>query len=339
MPIIGLDLGKHNFRGVEIERDKDKFILSKYGFYDNPKIDIDDDIQNYANFVREFVNSTGFGTNNVVVALPEHQVFMRIIKVPQMSDKDLKNSIHYEAEQYIPMPLKEVSLSYQKIDADFDDKNKMNILLVAAKKTILDKYIDILKRAKMVPKGIEPEALAVGRSLGDSEDRPSASLIINMGVTSTLIVIEYRGFVRFTRSVPYGGDLFTKTIQQSLGLDYTQAEEYKRAYGLDANQADGKVFNSLKPIFDNVVMEISRSKIFFTTHNPNVNINRVIISGGTALMPGILYYMASNLDMEVELANPWKNVSLSPKLQAQKDALMDQGPLFATSIGLALKEI
>jgi type IV pilus assembly protein PilM len=237
------------------------------------------------------------------------------------------------------MPLKEVNLSYQKIEADFDDKGKMNVLLVAAKKSVLEKYVEILKMAKLTTRGIEPEALSVGRILGDSEERPMASVILNIGVNSTLIIITYRGFVRFTRSVPFGGDILTRSIQQGLDLDYNQAEEYKRAYGLDSNHADGKIYNILKPLFDNIVMEIKRSKIFFTSHNPNVNINRVILCGGTALMPGLLFYMATNLDLEVELANPWRNIVLSPKVETRKENLFEQGPILATSVGLALKEI
>ncbi|OGC52776.1 hypothetical protein A3D91_01950 [candidate division WWE3 bacterium RIFCSPHIGHO2_02_FULL_38_14] len=343
MPIIGLDLGKNNFRAVELENNKGKITLLRFGIYENPKINIEgdnkEDLANYANAVKEFFSETGFTTQNVVVALPEHQVFMRVIKMPMMSDKDLDNSIRFEAEQYIPMPLKEVNLSHQKIDPDLDDKNKINVLIVAAKKSILEKYVEILKMAHLMPKGMEPEALSVGRVLGDSEERPSASIIIDIGVSSSLIIITYRGFVRFTRSIPFGGDVLTRSIQQALSLDYNQAEEYKKAYGLDPNHAEGKIFNILKPIFDNVVMEVKRSKIFFTTHNPNVNINRVILCGGTALMPGILFYMATNLDSEVELANPWRNILISSKYEAKKDYLYEHGPIFSTSVGLAMKEV
>ncbi len=341
MNVIGLELGKNNIRAVELEKDKGRIVVTKFGSYENPKLNIEssnkEDMQGYASTIKEFFAEVGFTTPNVVCSLPESQVFMRVIKIPEMPDKDLKNSIQYGAEQYIPMPLKEVRLDHQKIDSDFDDKGKMNVLLVAAKNTLLQKYIDILKQAKLTPKGLEPEALALGRVLGDNEEHPVASIIVNVGVASTLIIISYRGFVRFTRSIPFGGEVLTRAIQQGLDLDFSQAEEYKKAYGMDSTRADGKIFNVLKPVLDNIVMEIKRSKIFFTTHNPNVNINRVILCGGTALMPGILYYMATNLDLEVELANPWRNVSLSPKIESQKDTLLEHGPVYSTSVGLALK--
>lgn len=343
MPILGLDLGRHSFRAVEVEKVKNESVLNKYGLYDNPKINIDsaekNDLQVYSDALRDFVIESGFSTPHVVVALPENQVFMRIIKVPEMSDKDLKNSIQFEAEQYIPLPLKEVSLSYQKIDGDFEDKGKINVQLVAARKTVLEKYIELLKRAKLTPRALEPETLSIGRTLGDSEQFPLATIIVNVGYTNTLIVITYKGFVRFTRSLPMGGDALTRAIQQGLKLDYMQADEYKKIYGMDATQAEGKIFNILKPLFDNIILEIKRSKIFFTTHNPSVSINRVVITGGTALMPGLLFYIANNMDAEVEMANPWKNIQFSAKLESHKNLMSEQGPLFATAVGLALKEI
>jgi type IV pilus assembly protein PilM len=343
MPIIGLDLGRHNFRAVEIDRQKGKVVLTRYGSYENPRINLEteskEEIIAYSNAIKEFFEETGFTTSNTVVSLPEHHVYMRIIKVPVMSEKDLKSSVQFEAEQYIPLPLKEVSLSYQKIDVDVMEKGKMDVQLVAAKKTILEKYVSILRGARLIPRGIEPETLSIGRVLGDSPDHPSASIILNIGYTETLIIITYRGFVRFTRSIAVGGDVLTRAISQELGFDYVQAEEYKKAYGLDANQAEGKIFAVLKPLFDNTIQEVVRSKMFFTTHNPDININRVILCGGTALMPGLFFYMANNLDLEVELANPWKNIQFSDKITSKKDELLQQGPVFAASTGLALKEL
>ena len=131
----------------------------------------------------------------------------------------------------------------------------------------------------------------------------------------------------------------SKLISQELSLDAAQAEEYKKTYGMDAGQGDGKIFNVIKPVFDNILGEINRSKTYYTSHSPSVTISKVILSGGTALMPGLLFYIASNLDCEVELANPWKNILLSSKLQKDKDVLIEQGPVYVTSVGLALKEV
>jgi len=343
MSVVGLTLGSHNFRAVEMERSKGKVVLKRYGTYENPKVTLDSedpkDLGSYSAALGNFFSEMGFGTKNVIVSLPERQVFVRTVQLPNMTEKDLSSSIRYEAEQYIPLPMKEVTLSYQMLDVDVAEKDKMNVLLVAARKNVVLKYIDILKKANLTPKGLEPETLAMSRALGDDAAKTYASIIVDINVAQTLIILTYKGFVRLTRNISVGGESLTRAVQQELNLDYTQAEEYKKTYGLDESQVEGKIYAALAPVFDKIIAEIKRSKVFFTTHNPNVMINKVIVSGGTALMPGLLLYMVNHLDVEVELANPWKNVTFSSKIEPQKDDLLRLGPVFATPVGLAMKEI
>jgi type IV pilus assembly protein PilM len=343
MPIVGLDLGSHNFRAVELERRKNSFILNKFGQYDNPKLNLQSDeksdLETYSSALKDFFDEIGFSTPEVVVSLNELNVYMRTITIPEMSDNDLKNSIAFEAEQYIPLPISEVNLSYQKLESDVSPEGKMSVQIVAAKKAILDKYVEILKNSRILPRAIEPETIALGRVLGDNKENPLGTIILDMGYQRTLIIIVYYGFVRFTRSIAIGGDVISRAIQQGLNLDYGQADEYKKVYGIDQNQVDGKIYEVVKPIVDNILTEVKRAGLFFTKQNPGANMKRVILTGGTALMPGMLSYMASNLDMEVELANPLKYVELSGKLEDQRAVFMEQGPIFSTPIGLALKEV
>lgn len=345
MPIIGLDIGKHRFRAVELSREKKFFVLHNFGSYDGPDLNLNfgvqEQIDTYAEEIKKFMREHSFSTSKAVVALPEQDVFTRVINIPTMSEKELKGFIELGAEEYIPLPLEEVTFDVQMIgQVDKDDDSKgMSVLLVASKNEILAKYVTFMRKAGLVPSGIEPETLSIERVLGDTAARPSASIIVNVGLLSTQIIITYKGFVRFTRSISIGGEDLTKGVQKSLELDYVQAEEYKKAYGLDESQVDAKVFNAIKPVFDKIINEINRSKTYYTTHNPDVIINRVILSGGTALMPGLLLYIANKLDVEAELANPWRNIKIAEKIQKSREELMATGPLYSTSVGLALKGI
>ena len=340
--VIGLDLGKHTFRAVELDKSKKGLFVTNLGVYDNPKLNISDeskDSQNeYANAIKQFIKDTGFSTSKVIISLEEKDVFMRLIKVPIMNDKELKSSIMFEAEQYIPLPLEEVNLSYQKLSLPSDPKGKVSVQLVAAKKTMLDRYISMIKAAKLTPIGIEPEALSIGRALTRDGGGESATLILHLGFEKSLIIIAFKGHVVFTRTISVGGDAMTRSLEQNLDLDYIQAEEYKKAYGLNKDQAEGKIYEVLRPMIGNVIGEVGRAQVFFTTHHPNVNISRVVLSGGSALMPGLLFHMTSNLDLEVELANPFSSITFSKKIESKKDWHVEQGPLFSTPVGLALKE-
>ncbi|MBU0534761.1 MAG: type IV pilus assembly protein PilM [Patescibacteria group bacterium] len=343
MPIIGLNIGKRSFRAVELDFKKDKIILNNFGNYSNPKVSMDpnsqDDLDMVSQSLEQFFSEVGFSSSDIITSVNETNVFMRIIKLPAMNDKELKSSIKFEAEQYIPLPLDQVNVSYQKLEQDFSDKGKMSVQIVAARKDIVEKYVEILRKAKLTPKAIEPETIALGRVLGDTKENPSGTMILEMGYSNSLIVVCYGGFVRFTRAIPIGGDVITKTIMQSLSLDYEQAEEYKKVYGLDDFQGEGKVAAVIKPVIDNLILEVQRAAVFFTNHNPSASIKRVVLSGGTALMPNLLSYVANKLDLEVMLANPLNNIEISPKLEKQKQTIIDEAPLYSSVIGLALRKI
>lgn len=343
MPIIGLNLGKTSFRAVELEKKKDAIYLQKFGMFENPRLNLDsdakEDTQAFSEALSNFFDQTGFSSNDVVVGLDESSVFMRIISLPMMNDKDLKTSIRFESEQYIPLPLSEVNLTYQKLDVDITSKDKMNVQVVAAKNSILDRYVDILRRAKLVPKAIEPETLALARALGDTRAAPIGTAVLEIGLSGSIISIVYGGFVRFSRNVAIGGDVINKALVQNLGLDTLQAEEYKKVYGMDQFQMEGKLYNVIKPLVDNIILEVNRAALFFTNHHPSANIKKIVLTGGTALMPGLLLHIASNLDYEVELANPIKNLQLNPKIEDQRKYLIQNGPLFSTAIGLGLREL
>ena len=341
MPVIGLNLGKSIIRAVELEKRKDGIYINNFGSYDNPRLNLESkdktDTEVFASTLKSFFSEVGFSTPNVVMGLHESSIFMRVIKLPKMSEKELKTSVKFEAEQYIPLPYDQINLSYKLLDPDFTEKDKVNVQIVAARKDILESYVEICKKAGLVLKAIEPETLALGRVLGDTPDVPLGTMILKMGYSGTLIVVVYGGHTRFTRSIPIGGDTFTKAIQQGLTLEANQAEDYKKAYGLDKFQAEGKVYEVLKPIADALILEVKRASIFFTKHNTSASIKRVIISGGTALMPGLITYIANNLDVEVQVANPLRNLIISPKLERQKASLVEIAPSYSTAVGLALR--
>jgi type IV pilus assembly protein PilM len=341
MPVIGINLGKSSIRAVELDKKKDGIVVTNFGSYDNPRLNLESkdraDLDVFAASLKNFISEVGFSTPNIVIGLSESSIFMRVIKLPVMSEKELSTSVKYEAEQYIPLPYDQIKLSYKQLDPDFTEKDKVNVQIVAARKDVLDNYVEIAKKAGLIIKAIEPETIALGRVLGDTPESPMGTMLLKLGYSGTLIVVVYGGHVRFTRAISIGGDSLTKAIQQGLGLEFNQADEYKKVYGMDKFQAEGKVYDVLKPITDNLIMEVKRASVFFTKHSPSATIKRVILSGGTALMPGLLSYIANNLDMEVQIANPLKNLIISPKLEKQKASLIEHAASYSTAIGLAMK--
>jgi type IV pilus assembly protein PilM len=343
MPIVGLDLGSHNIRAVEIGKTRKSNTIFNFDALDglrlNLESDSEGDISEYSKTLKEFFFEAGFSTSNVVVGLSETGVFMKIIEVPLITDKELGESIKYEAEQHIPIPMSQVNLSYQKIEERCQTPGKMNVQIVAARKSVVERYVKIVKGAGLIIRAIEPETLATGRLLGDTKESPTGTIILDIGCMHTFIIVAFRGNVRFTRTVPIGGELITKALQQGLGLDEIQAEEYKKVYGMNTEHFDGKVAKIIAPLIDNIIMETKKAGMFFTNSTPDANIKRVIVTGGTALMPGFILYVADKLNFEVEMASPLKSLIVSPKIKPKETSILDQASIYSTAIGLALKEI
>jgi type IV pilus assembly protein PilM len=342
MTALGLHLKSNGFSAVELENHKDSPTLIKCDDRAFPALNLDLNneatIGDYVEKLKEFLYDNNFKSSEVACSLPQPEVFVRTIKVPPMNKKDLDNFIKYESAQYIPLPLEEVTLGYEQMPVDITEPNKMSILLVAAKKRIVEKYIQIVKKTQLTPIAMEPESLAMSRSLSSERGDGVAELLVDIGDNETLIILSYKSFVILTRNLPLGARTLAKTLAQQFNLDEDQAIEYKNTYGLDATKAEGKVYEVLRPLFDKMIEEIERSRVFFTTHNPNVRVDKVIVSGETALMPGLLVYLVNHFNVEVELANPWARVSWG-NLANKKDLLFQRGPLYTVAVGLALRGI
>jgi len=116
----------------------------------------------------------------------------------------------------------------------------------------------------------------------------------------------------------------------------TQAEEYKKSYGLDKSRLQGKIVLALKPIFDVIVNEIKRALNFYSSRWSNMPIKRIVLTGGTARLPGIVIYLAESLGLEVQICNPWLSITKDERIA---QILAEEAPTYAAAVGLALKNL
>lgn len=342
MNYFGLDIGSSSLKLVELKADRSHGrVLNLYGNSPlsrpvNISAESEEELRELSGVIKEFVNTFSLGSNKVVVALPESQIFTRVVSFPKMGEKELVSAMQYEAQQYVPVSLSEVSLDYQIIDEGNGVGNQMEVLIIAAPKALVSKYMKLTQEASLEVVGLETETIAVARSLIPDAKTPT-TMIVNIGALTTDLSVVSLSAVRFTRSISTGGTAMARSISQSLGFDLGQAEEYKKTYGMDSNQLEGKIMQAIKPIFDVITDEIKRSIAFYNTHHKEDKIKRAVVCGGTASLPGAIVYIASSLDLEVELGNPWSGVSIPERFPRQE--LEENGPSFAVAVGLALKEL
>lgn len=335
---VGLDIGSTTIKLIEIAREGDRLWLMAAGACPMPPKALTStlraDTEAIAVAVKQLLRQTGTKSKNINIALPESKVFTRVIEIPQLSERELASAIKWEAEQYIPLPLDQVNVDYTILrDAKETGSGKMEVLLVAAPKTLIDRYMSIVELAGATAEGAETEIIATSRAVVRSVPNIKSVMVVALGMQTTDIAVLSGGILVFTRSVSAGGDAMTRAIAQSLDLTQPQAEEYKRTYGLATDKLEGKIAAAAKPIMESIVAELKRALVYYAEKYRQQHIETILLTGGTSKVPGMVVYLAQALNTEVQFANPWAGIGRD----ARFNILASEGPNFAVAVGLALR--
>jgi type IV pilus assembly protein PilM len=335
---FGLDIGTHSLKAVQLSGSVERPDFVAAGQIPAPLHTVGSETEEateaLANTIKTLHKETRIGTDRVVIALPESQVFTRVIELPPLSQSEIRHAISWEAEQYVPIPMAEVRLDWQVLGKS-SAGDKMEVLLVAAPNLLIERYLKTLKAAGLAVVGMETEITAVVRSLVQRSEGAPTTMVASIGASTTDLSIVTAGRINFTRSIATGGVAIARGVAQELGFELDQATEYMKTYGLDATSLEGKVMQAIKPIFDVIVNEIRRSLAFYATKHPEAPVKRVVVTGGTAKLPGLVIYLAEALGLEVQIGNPWEGISL-PSAVASK--LAEEDTAYAVAVGLALKQ-
>jgi len=339
MAILGLDIGTHNIKLIELSKDKNGPILLAAGSMPSPpksvSSNLDIDQQAIAHVIRELLKGTGAKSREVNISLPEAQVFTRVIEMPALSERELTSAIKWESEQYIPLPLDQVTMDFSILtDPSDSPTGKIKVLLVAAPKALTERYIRIMEFAELVPISAETEIIALSRALVRSVPSVPNIMTVSLGGQTTDIAILRKGILTFTRTISAGGDAITRALSESLDFTLLQAESYKKTYGLEKNILEGKIVAVLKPVMESIIGEMKRAISFFEESYKNEHIGVIILTGGNAKLPGIIPYIAEGTGIEVQQGNPWVGIRKDPRFAV----LNQEGAIFAVAIGLALKD-
>lgn len=339
---VGLDIGFSSIKVVALSKERDAAKLISLGSIPSPVPGMissaDMDLEVVAVSIKKLLSATQIKEKEIIAAIPESKVFTRVIDdLPYLTDSELSSAIRYAAEEFIPMPLADVNLNWQVLfRSDGKSKDtKTVVLVVSSPKNIVTKYIKVLGMAGVTPKALETETIAVTRSLVGNNPFSPSTLIVQLGATTTDFAIVSKGLIWLTRSISTGGMALTRALAAHFNFEISQAEQYKRVYGITKDQMEGKVFEALKPIADIIVGEGKRVIQAFEAKYPQNPIKRVVLSGGGAKMPGLVIYFANNLALEVQEADPWYSIGKDKGLTSK---LSQDAPNFSVAVGLALRE-
>jgi len=343
--VVGVDIGSSAVKAVEVRsggKGGDEFQLLNIGLEPLPPEAIVDgaimDSGAVIDAIQRLFQANKIKTQDVATSVSGNAVIVKKISLPQMSTDELAESIHWEAEQYIPFDIQDVALDYEVIDGGGSGGN-MDVLLVAVKKDKISDYTSAITQAGKTCQVVDVDVFALQNcyEINYGIDPGKVVALLNIGASIMNINIIKGGTSIFNRDIAVGGNQYTDAIQKDLNLSFDQAEALKRG-----ERVEGAAPENLHPIIqavsENIALEIQKTFDFFRATSTEDRIDRIFLSGGTAKIQGLRDLLTDRFEAGVELLNPFNNVTYNPK-DFDPDFINDVGPSAAIAVGLAARKV
>lgn len=280
------------------------------------------------------VGQSGIKDKNVVIGLPSSRTFTTVIEVPSMPEAELRNTIKYQVDQYIPMAVNEAKVDWALLGTSLHDPKQLEVLVASTAISYAEERLEFVESLGLNVIAAEPDPLAMVRSLLPSGIQ-DARLIIDVGEQSTDLAITFADSPRLVRTIPTGVGSLIKSAVQNLNVQEDQARQFILKFGLAPDRLEGQVYRAIESTLDGFATEVVKSIKFFQTRYPNTPIGGIMLSGFAAVIPQFGDYLSAKTGIQSSVANPWQRVRVS---QSDQQQLMSVASEFATAIGLAQRK-
>lgn len=337
---LGIDIGDSSLKMVELKKKNKKIYLSNYAFSENvsgvnfTKIE---NVNYLAQAILKVKAEAGIKARRVTVSLPTFSVFSSIISLPPTERKNMDAAVAEEAKKVIPLPLEEMILDWKLVpdSGDAEGKDGMRVFLTGSPKKLVRRYIEIFRLAKLDLASLETETFSLVRALMGND--PSTVMIVEIGANSTDLSVVQESIPVLNRSLEICGNTVTTALADKLGLSFAQAEQFK--FDLSASLSDSSkeelpqlIIKTLAP----VIHEIEYMREFFQGTGKGKKIEKIILSGGGALLMNLADYLSRHLNLQVVIGDPFNRLVYPAEM---KPIISEVGPKLAVAAGLALREI
>ncbi len=333
---FALDIGTNAVRVVQLAKSgPDNWTLQHYGYAPvDEKItgnDSAEGLRRLGEVIMTAVGQSGIKEKNVVIGLPSGKTFTTVVDVPTMTEAELKSTIKYQIDQYIPMAIDETKVDWALLGQSLHDPKQQEVLLCSTANTYTEERLEFIEGLGFNVIASEPDPIAMIRSLLPSGVQ-DARLIIDVGERSTDLAITFGDSPRLVRTIPTGLRTLIKSAVQNLNVQEDQARQFILKFGLAPDRLEGQVYRSIESTLDNFATELIKSIKFFQTRYPNTPVGGILLSGFGAIIPRFGDYLTAKTGVASAVANPWQRVHVAPVDQQQLSTIASE---FATVIGLA----
>lgn len=277
------------------------------------------------------IGQSGIKTKNVAIGLPSQKTFTTVIDVPTMPEAELRSTIKYQIDQYIPMAIDEAKVDWVLLGQSAHDPQKQEVLLASTANSYAEERLEFVEALGLNVIGAEPDPIAMVRALLPA-GLADARLVIDVGELSTNLVMTYNDSPRLVRTIPTGLYSLVKAAVQNLNVQENQARQFILKFGLAPDRLEGQVYRAVESVLEGFAAELVKSIKFFQTRYPNTPVGGILLSGYASIVPRFGDYVTAKTGVQSVPSNPWQNVQVTEADQQQLAGITTE---FSTAVGLA----
>lgn len=341
--LVGVDIGSSSVKAVELQRKGSNLQLASLG-YENlqPDTIVDGQIMelnNVSDVIASIFTEHKIKTTQVAAGVSGHSVIVKNIVVPKMSEEELHESFSWHAEEHIPFDIADVNLDYQ-ITGNADDA--LSVLMAACKSEKIANVKQAIQLAGKHPVIIDVDAFAL-QNCYEVNYRPAPGTVVallNIGASTMNINILNGTRSIFARDASVGGSQYTSLLQKELGLSFEQAEGVKRGLPLPEGTEARPIQPIIETVSDILALEIQKTMDFYraTVEEGDSSIQKILLCGGGAKLPGLSEYLAKRFEIPVEFFDPFRQIDVDAR-RFDPDYMREVVSEMAVAVGLALRGV
>ena len=345
--LLGIDISSTSVKLVELSKTEQGYRVESLAVEPLPANAVVEkniqDVEAVGESLLKAVKRSGTKCKQAAVAVAGSAVITKVITMPaDLSESDMEIQIEMEADQYIPYPLEEINLDFQILGETAGNPETVDVLLAASRSENVELRTAATEIAGLTAKIVDVEAYTIENTAQlirendipeteEDDDDTYIIAILDVGATMTSLNVIQNHELIYTREQSFGGKQLTEEIMRRYGLAYEEAGRLKKVGGLP----DNYIPEVLEPFKETMAQQVSRFLQFFYTSGRNNSVDMIALAGGCASIPGIDELIESQLGIKTIIANPFSNMELSSKVNAQ--ALSNDAPALMIACGLAMR--
>lgn len=337
--VVGIDIGSHAVKICQLKSSSSGYSVTALGSAVLPEGAVEDGTLNdpeiVGKVISELLNNLKIKNKRVGISISGYSVIVKKVNLAVMDDKELEEHINAEAEQYIPFDIDDVYLDFQNLHTNTKDGKRTDVMLVAAKKEIVDDYLDMLRSIRLTPVLVDVDGFALENVYEYNYEKHENIALVDIGASKMNINIISQGISAVARDVVVGSNQLTEQIQNILDVDYEEAEAIK----LGTKKPDeglAEIEEAFSATCTQWVLEIKKAIDLYHANHPEYPLTRLILSGGGSKVLGLKDFLANETDLLIELINPFRNISVNSK-KIDPNYLFSIGPEMAIATGIAMR--